>query len=352
MIPRPFHKVNLCGVCYARKGFDMDGEVRYNQNVSDEGGTRVQKELIRLLAEGIPQKQILENAPMNRYTTLRVGGPADVLCDVSCEADLRHALKAARETGAAVTVIGNGSNLLVKDGGVRGLVLYVGDRFSDVSEAQPLEDGRFAITAQSGAMLGKLSNAAAAAALQGLEFASGIPGTVGGAVYMNAGAYGGEMKDVVTQVTALGMDGASLTFNNEEMQFGYRRSVLSHGGQPAVVTGVTVALRPGDEDAIRTAMREFNARRREKQPITLPSCGSTFKRPEGHFAGTLIDQCGLKGLRVGGASVSTLHAGFLVNDQNGTAADYLALMAKVQHIVYEETGVTLEPEVRIIGEEE
>jgi len=168
---------------------------------------------------------------------------------------------------------------------------------------------------------------------------------------MNAGAYGGEMKDVVANVTAFDMDGSGISFTNEEMQFGYRKSALTLREKPAVVTSVTVSLAPGDEETIRTAMREFNARRREKQPIHLPSCGSTFKRPEGKFAGTLIDQCGLKGLRVGGASVSTLHAGFLVNDGEGTAADYLSLIAEVQRIVYEKTGTRLEPEVRIIGED-
>ena len=265
--------------------------------------------------------------------------------------EVSAAFAAARSLDVPVTLVGNGSNLLVRDGGVRGLVIHIGDEFSAVSDPVPLPDGRFAITAQGGALLTRLSNAAAAAGLKGLEFAAGIPGTVGGAVYMNAGAYGGEMKDVVTLVTGCAQDGRTVTYNNEEMAFGYRHSALIDEGCPVAVTGVTVALEKGDEDTIRTTMREFNARRREKQPITLPSCGSTFKRPEGHFAGTLIDQCGLKGLRVGGASVSTLHAGFLVNDAQGTAADYLALIAQVQRIVLEKTGVQLEPEVRIIGED-
>ena len=307
--------------------------------------------LLKTLAQSIPHQRIIEHAPMSRYTTLRLGGPADVLVEAACAEDITLALRAAKELEVPAMLVGNGSNLLVRDGGVRGLVIHIGDAFSTVSDPVPLPDGRFAITAQGGALLTRLSNAAANAGLKGMEFAAGIPGTVGGAVYMNAGAYGGEMKDVVTLVTAIDTDGRALTYNNEEMAFGYRRSALSAAGRPIAVTGVTVALEKGDEDTIRTAMREFNARRREKQPITLPSCGSTFKRPEGHFAGTLIDQCGLKGLRVGGASVSTLHAGFLVNDRQGTAADYLALIAQVQHIVLEKTGVQLEPEVRIIGED-
>ena len=309
----------------------------------------IRLELLARLKASIPKKQIPEFAPMSRYTTLRLGGPADVLCEIASVEELRAALMAAQAADVPVTVVGNGSNLLVRDGGIRGLVIHVGEGFAKISDPVPLGDGRYALTAQGGATLTKLANAAADAGLSGLEFAGGIPGTVGGAVFMNAGAYGGEMKDVVTRVTACEKDGRNVSYSNEEMQFGYRRSVLNQSENPAVVTSVTVALTPGDEETIRTTMREFNARRREKQPVTLPSCGSTFKRPEGQFAGTLIDQCGLKGARVGGASVSTLHAGFLVNDENGTAADYLALIAHVQKTVLEKKGVKLEPEVRIIG---
>ena len=184
-----------------------------------------------------------------------------------------------------------------------------------------------------------------------MEFASGIPGTVGGAAYMNAGAYGGEMKDVITHVTACLPDGRTVAYSNEDMAFGYRRSKINQQPEPIAITSVTVALRPADEETVRATMREFSARRREKQPLTLPSCGSTFKRPEGRFAGTMIEECGLKGFRVGGCSVSTLHAGFLVNDQEGCADDYLSLIAQVQKTVYEKTGVRLEPEVRIWGED-
>ena len=312
---------------------------------------QIRLELMERLRQSIPKKQILEFAPMSRYTTLKLGGPADILCEVTSAEQIASALSAAHAMQVPVTVLGNGSNLLVRDGGIRGLVVHVGDGFAAVSEPVPLPDGRFAITAQGGATLTKLANAAADAGLSGLEFAGGIPGTVGGAVFMNAGAYGGEMKDVVTCVTAVTEDGRTVAFTGEEMDFGYRKSRLNQDDRPVAVTSVTVALKVGDADVIRAAMREFNARRREKQPITLPSCGSTFKRPEGQFAGTLIDQCGLKGLRVGGASVSTLHAGFLVNDQQGTAADYLSLIAQVQRIVLEKTGFLLETEVRILGED-
>ncbi len=311
----------------------------------------VRERLLDSLREKLPRKQIVENAPMSRYTTLRLGGPADVLAEVAGVEQLQTALKCARECGAQVTLLGNGSNVLVRDGGLRGLVIHFGDGFADVSAPVPLPDGRVALTAQSGASLQKLCNAAAENGLGGLEFASGIPGTVGGAVYMNAGAYGGEMKDVVTTVTACLMDGRTVAYSAQEMAFGYRKSRLSEDSALTAVTSVTVALAPGDAETIHTAMREFARRRREKQPVTVPSCGSTFKRPEGGFAGTLIDQCGLKGLRVGGCSVSELHAGFLVNDQNGTATDYLTLIAKVQSTVLEQTGVLLSPEVRILGED-
>ncbi len=307
-------------------------------------------DLLKRLKQSIPKKQIIENAPMSRYTTLRLGGPAEVLVEIAQASELSAALQAANALHIPVTLLGNGSNVLVRDGGLRGLVIHIGELFSQVSGPAPLPDGQFAITAQGGATLTKLSNAAADHGLSGLEFASGIPGTVGGAVYMNAGAYGGEMKDVVSRVTAMDAEGNTVAFSGEEMDFAYRHSRLMGDGWMAV-SSVTVTLKPGDPDIIRAAMREFNARRREKQPVTLPSCGSTFKRPEGHFAGTLIDQCGLKGARVGGASVSTLHAGFLLNDQQGTAADYLALIAHVQKTVFDQTGVRLEPEVRIIGED-
>ncbi len=296
------------------------------------------------------KKELLENVPMSRYTTLRLGGPAELLWEVSSPETLSRALAWAKGHEVPVTVIGNGSNLLVKDGGIRGLVLHVGERLGHISQPVPLPDGRFALTAQAGALLCTLAERAASHSLTGLEFASGIPGTVGGAVYMNAGAYGGEMKDVVTGATAYDFTGKPLAFSAEELGLGYRQSRFS-AQEPAVVTSVTVALSPGDEDAIRAVMGEFAARRKEKQPLHQPSCGSTFKRPPDRFAGPLIEQCGLKGCRVGGASVSQLHAGFLVNDQGGTSEDFLALIARVQREVLEKTGVQLSPEVRILGED-
>lgn len=308
--------------------------------------------LLEALRPFVKRKGLIENAPMSRYTTLGVGGPADLLCEISSEDQLQTVLRIAARFHAPVHVIGNGSNVLIRDGGLRGLTLHLGDDFSQISGPEPLPDGRFSIVAQAGATLTKLSNAAADAALGGLEFAAGIPGTVGGGVVMNAGAYGGEMKDTLLAVTCATLAGDLRRYTRELMAFGYRSSRLSESSDaPEVVVSATFSLASGDEGAIRAAMREFSARRREKQPLTLPSCGSTFKRPQGFFAGTLIEQCGLKGLRIGGASVSTLHAGFLVNDQGGTASDYLALMSEVRRIVKEQTGVSLEPEVRVIGED-
>ena len=310
----------------------------------------VYTELLDALHSLVKKKDLLENAPMSQYTTLRFGGPAELLCEVTSADQLLEILRVTRRLEVPVNILGNGSNLLVRDGGWPGLTLHLGDGFAELTPAVPLPDGRFAISAQAGAALTRLSNAAADAGLKGLEFAAGIPGTVGGGVMMNAGAYGGEIKDTVEGVTCATLAGEIRHYSREEMAFGYRKSRLSDPArEPEIVISATFALYPGEEDTIRVAMREFNARRREKQPLTLPCCGSTFKRPPGRFAGTLIDECGLKGLRVGGASVSTLHAGFLVNDENGTASDYLALIGEVQRIVEEKTGVRLEPEVRIVG---
>ena len=303
-------------------------------------------DLITELQSIMRKRDLLLDVPMSRYTTLRLGGSASALCEVSSVEQLRQLLQAAAAFEAQVVLLGNGSNLLIADEGIDALVLHLGEHFSEVSEPVPLPDGRFALTAQAGATLQKLCNAAADAGLRGLEFASGIPGAVGGGVCMNAGAYGGELKDVLDGATVMTLAGETRHLSNAELHFGYRHSAVQE--ESLVVTSATFVLEVGDEETIRATMREFSARRREKQPLTVPCCGSTFKRPEGQFAGTLIDQCGLKGFRVGGCSVSTLHAGFLVNDQQGTAADYLKLIGEVQRIVAEQTGVKLEPEVRIL----
>ena len=241
-----------------------------------------------------------------------------------------------------VTVIGHGSNLLVLDGGIRGLVIRIEKNMREIRR----EGNR--LTAQAGAMLGSVAAAAAEAGLTGLEFASGIPGTIGGGVTMNAGAYGGEMKDVTVRVKGIRPDGSPVDLTGGKMRFGYRRSAVTELG--FVVTEVTLELQPGDPAAIRARMAELNAMRAEKQPLDVPSAGSTFKRPEGYFAAALIDQCGLKGYSVGGAQVSQKHAGFLINT-GSSSGDYLELVRTVQRIVQERAGVLLEPEIKIIGEQ-
>ena len=241
-----------------------------------------------------------------------------------------------------VTVIGHGSNLLVLDGGIRGLVISVSKNMRSIRR-----EGN-SLIAQAGAMLGSVAAEAAEAGLAGLEFASGIPGTVGGAMTMNAGAYGGEMAQVVSRVNGITPEGEPVSLSNADMQFGYRTSAV--GRLNFVVTEAVFSLTPGEPEEIRARMAELNAKRAEKQPLDQASAGSTFKRPEGYYAAALIDQCGLKGYAVGGAQVSLKHAGFLINN-GGTSKDFVELMEKVQEIVGERAGVKLEPEIRILGEE-
>ena len=283
----------------------------------------------------------LVNEPMSEHTTLKLGGPADYLVFPRSAEEIGALFAEAGAYNLPVTVIGHGSNLLVLDGGIRGLVICIGKNMR-----KSTRDGN-RITAQAGTMLGSTAIEAADAGLTGLEFASGIPGTVGGGVTMNAGAYDGEMAQVVTQVKGFCPGGKTITLSNEEMEFGYRHSAVTE--KNLIVTEVTFELQEGDPAEIRAKMSELNARRAEKQPLDVPSAGSTFKRPQGYFAAALIDQCGLKGYSIGGARVSMKHAGFLVN--TGTSSkDFLELMQKVQQIVEERVGVKLEPEIKIIGE--
>ena len=286
--------------------------------------------------------EVLQNADMRQYTTLKLGGTADWLAFPRSAAEIAELFAEAGAAGLPVTVIGHGSNVLVLDGGIRGLVIRIDKNMKSIRR----EGNR--LTAAAGAMLGAVAGFAAENGLTGLEFASGIPGTVGGAVTMNAGAYGGEMKDVVVRVDGILPDGTEMSLSGEEMQFGYRRSAVKDLN--LIVTEVTMELAEGDPAAIRAKMSELNRQRAEKQPLDVPSAGSTFKRPEGFYAAALIDQCGLKGYSVGGAQVSMKHAGFLVNSGD-SSRDYLELVRTVQRIVRERAGVELEPEIRIIGEE-
>ncbi|MBQ8110388.1 MAG: UDP-N-acetylmuramate dehydrogenase [Clostridia bacterium] len=299
-------------------------------------------ELLARLNELAQPGQILTDEPMSRHTTFRVGGPADMFFMPSSGAQVALAIAAAKRAGADCVVIGNGSNLVVRDGGIRGLVIALGEGMARV-----LREGDV-IMAQAGASLARVAAFAQTEGLSGLEFAGGIPGTLGGGCAMNAGAYGGQLSDVLIDAEVL-VDGQVRTLPREALEMGYRTSMPLRAG--GVVLSARFALTPDDPEAIAGRMRELNARRREKQPLNLPSAGSTFKRPEGHFAGALIEQAGLKGRSVGGAQVSEKHAGFIVNTGSATAADILELIATVQSEVMARFGVALETEVRVLGED-
>ena len=292
---------------------------------------------------GCTAKPLLAQEPMAKHTSFRIGGPADVLAQPADEAELAALLKRAGEHAVPVTLVGNGSNLLVRDKGIRGLVIKLSNIFSSITvEGNVLTFG-------SGISLAMASKKAASLSLSGLEFAVGIPGTIGGAVYMNAGAYDGEMAKVVTSVRVMDREGKISELKASELAFAYRHTALQNSG--LIVTSVTCVLQPDEADAIAAKMADFSQRRISKQPLELPSAGSMFKRPPGYFAGTLIDQTGLKGYTVGGAQVSTKHAGFVVNVGGATAQDVLQLISDVQSKVFAAHGVRLEPEVLVLGEE-
>ena len=286
--------------------------------------------------------QILYNEPMKNHTSFKVGGPADIFIEPDDRAELVKAIKDLREQGVSYYIIGNGSNLLVSDKGLRGAVVKIGDKFGSVSINNDI------ITAESGVLLSTLSKMAAREGLTGMEFASGIPGSLGGAVTMNAGAYGGEMKDIVEWVEILDQDLNIKRLKNDEMKFMYRKSIIEPGKH--IVLRCCIRLKKGNKDEIDNKMAELAEKRRSKQPLHLPSAGSTFKRPEGYFAGKLIEDAGLRGFSIGGAQVSTLHCGFVVNNGDATAKDVYDLIRHVQKTVFEKFNVMLEPEVKILGE--
>lgn len=284
---------------------------------------------------------IFMQEPMKKHTTFRVGGPADVLVQPD-ETALAAILALCRQHHVSYSFIGNGSNLLVGDKGIRGVVIEMTDPMGNIEV-----DGT-KITAQAGAMLSKIANTAASNGLGGMEFAAGIPGSVGGAVVMNAGAYGGEMKDIIEKVYVLDENGAQLELDRDALDLGYRHSCIPD--KKYIVTKVVLELVPRNEAEIRSEMKELNEKRAEKQPLQYPSAGSTFKRPEGYFAGKLIMDAGLRGYQVGGAQVSEKHCGFVINKGDATAADICQLMRDVSDKVQAQFGVVLEPEVKMIGE--
>ena len=286
--------------------------------------------------------KIKTNEPLSRYTYTKTGGPADYLAFPTTRQELKDLLVRARKQKMPVTTLGNSSNLIIKDGGIRGLVIML-------PEFNKIEVKKQQITAEAGAAIIAVTKAASKASLTGLEFAAGIPGSVGGAIFMNAGAYGGEIANVVSSIDEILPDGREVQISGSDLHFGYRHSVVqeNHG----IVVAATFNLEVGQQPQIQDKMDELNALRRSKQPLEYPSCGSVFKRPQGHFTGPLIIKAGLQGKSIGGAQVSNKHAGFIINTGNATATDYLQLIQLIQKTVKEKFAVQLETEVRIIGED-
>ena len=291
----------------------------------------------------IAKDSILTDEPMSRHTTFRVGGPADFFVTPKAKEEVRDVIRICKEAGMPYYIIGNGSNLLVSDAGYRGVIVQIYKEMNEVKVEGDL------VKAQAGALLSGIAAKALGAKLTGFEFASGIPGTIGGACVMNAGAYGGEMKDVLESVTVLTGEGKIIELGRNELELGYRTSVIAKKGY--IVLGAVLKLERGDGEKIKTYMDELKEKRVTKQPLEYPSAGSTFKRPEGYFAGKLIEDAGLRGFQVGGAQVSEKHCGFVINRDHATAADIMELMRQVQIRVKENSGVDLEPEVKRLGDE-
>ncbi len=291
----------------------------------------------------IADERLLINEPMAHHTTFKIGGPVDYLVLPASVQEVADILHLAKQHAIAVIVLGNGSNMLVRDKGIRGLAIKFGSYMSYIKHVGTV------VTAGAGALLADVSRYAAKNNFSGLEFAIGIPGSIGGAVFMNAGAYDGEMSYVVEAVSGVCPDGNLRRFTRDELNFSYRHSVFQDNH--CVICEVELSLQEGLPQTIEQKINDYTNKRETKQPIEMPSAGSTFKRPPGNFAGTLIEQAGLKGLKIGGAQVSAKHAGFVINAGGATATDVLTLIEEVQHQVYRHSGVMLQPEIRILGEE-
>lgn len=290
----------------------------------------------------ISEDRIKKDEPMKSHTTFRIGGPARYFVIPETKEEIKAVIECCKKADMPYYILGNGSNLLVSDKGFEGVVIQIFKNMNQISLEGEV------ITAQAGAILSSIANKALEAELAGFEFAAGIPGTLGGACVMNAGAYGGEMKDVLVNVLVLTQDGEFLTIPKEELELGYRTSVIAK--KEYVVLEAVIRLEKGDKAAIKARMEELKVQRTTKQPLEYPSAGSTFKRPEGHFAGKLIQDAGLRGFQVGGAQVSEKHCGFVINKDQATAADVAELMRQVSLKVKEQFGVELEAEVKRLGE--
>ena len=299
-------------------------------------------EIRKMFCDLLGEDRVFTEEAMSQHTTFKIGGPADYFLMPDKGEDVGRVIKICKEKEIPYFILGNGSNLLVGDGGYRGAVIQIYRNMSSVT----VEGNE--ITAQAGALLSAVAAAAKNASLTGFEFAGGIPGTIGGAVVMNAGAYGGEMKDVLTEVTVMNAEGDIFTLPTEELELGYRTSIIKTAGY--IVLEAKIRLKEGDPEVIRETMKDLTIRRTTKQPLEYPSAGSTFKRPEGYFAGKLIMDSGLAGYQVGGAQVSEKHCGFVINAGDATARDVRTLMDNVRDIVYKKYGVTLELEVKFLGE--
>lgn len=299
--------------------------------------------IISVLSDIVGADNIILDEPMKKHTSLKCGGPADILLTPEDNQSLYRIIQACKDEDVPVIVMGNGTNLLVRDKGIRGVVIKLCEKFSEYS----VKDDT--IEAQSGILVSKLSKIALENELSGMEFAEGIPGTLGGAVAMNAGAYNGDMSGIIIKTNYIDKEGQVKTLEGLQHQFGKRTSFIQKEG--GIVLNSKIQLRKGCKQEIRELMRQFREQRREKQPLELPSAGSVFKRPEGHFAGKLIQDCGLKGYRIGGAEISKKHCGFITNPYDATSSDVLKLIEYIQQKVKLEFGVELQTEVRIIGEE-
>lgn len=284
---------------------------------------------------------VLFSEEMKKHTSFKIGGPADIFVDCESADDVVTAIDICKKESIPYMILGNGSNLLVSDKGIEGAVIHIGSKMNKIEITDET------VVCESGCLLSTLANAVCRESLSGLEFAAGIPGSLGGGVYMNAGAYGGELRDVIESVTYIDSLGNIKTAEKDELDFSYRHSMFS--GKDYVILSVTMKLKKGNPDEIRAEMTELNHRRCDKQPLEFPSAGSTFKRPEGHFAGKLIQDAGLMGYSVGGAQVSEKHAGFVINTGDATAEDVLNLIEHIKKTVFEKFQVILEPEVKITG---
>ena len=314
------------------------------------GAFFVDKKIVEQIKKICGSEKVFEKVKLSEYTSFKTGGPADCLVRPSSIDELKAVIEFVREKDIPYYVIGNGTNMLVSDDGFKGVIIALKDLNGDIVFKDTDERDKVMVLAYAGCTLARLSSEAASKGLQGTEFASGIPGSIGGAVVMNAGAYGGEIKDILEYADVLDEAGKVVRLSNSELKFGYRRSIIQEKNY--IVLSVAFVLKRGDEKAIKAEIRELNERRREKQPLEYPSAGSTFKRPEGYFAGKLIEDSGLKGYRIGDAQVSEKHCGFVVNRGKASSEDIYELIGNVIATVYEKTGVQLEPEIKLLGFDE